>query len=288
MNYNRKQFLQLSSGSLGALTLLPLTKSFLLNDDSPKLKTFGLQLYTIRDIFEKDPRAALKQISTFGYKQIEGYERAPGIFWGMKNTEFKKYVDGLGMSFISSHCEINKDFERKADEAGAIGMKYLIYNWPYSQQPMDEYKRKAALFNKCGETCKKAGIRFAYHNYESSFQLVDGVYPHDVLMKETDAALVDHQMDIYSVVTGGQEPQTWLMKYSNRFRPFHIKNRGKGTTKKEDNCEPGTGSIDFPGILKTAKMNGMQYYIAEQEHYPNSTPLKSAAADAEYMKKLKI
>jgi len=288
MNHTRKQFLQLSSGTLGALTLSPLTKSFLLNDDPRKLKTFGLQLYTIRDIFEKDPKDALKQISTFGYKQIEGYERAPGIFWGMKNTEFKKYIDGLGMNFISSHCEIDKDFEKKADEAAAIGMKYLIYNWPYSQQPMDEYKKKAALFNKCGETCRKAGIRFAYHNYESSFQLVDGVYPHDVLMKETDSALVDHQMDIYWVVTAGQDPETWFRKYPNRFRLCHIKDRVRGTTKREDTCDLGTGSIDFPKILKTAAMNGMQYYIAEQEHYPNSTPLKSAAADAGYMKKLKI
>ena len=287
MNYSRKQFLQLSSGSLGALALSPLA-TCLSNDDSGNLKTFGLQLYTIRDIFENDPKEALKQISTFGYKQIEGYERAPGLFWGMKNTEFKKFVEGLGMNFISSHCEIDKDFEKKADEAAAIEMKYLIYNWPFSQQPMDEYKKKAALFNKCGEICKKSGIRFAYHNYESSFQLVDGVYPHDVLMKETDSSLVEHQMDIYWVVTAGQDPETWLQKYPNRFRLCHIKDRVKGTTKREDTCDLGNGSIDFPKILKTAKRNGMQYYIAEQEHYPHSTPLKSAAADAEYLKKLKI
>jgi sugar phosphate isomerase/epimerase len=270
------------------MAISPALKNLLPGEDVRKLKSFGLQLYTIRDIFEKDPRGALKQISTFGYKQIEGYERAPGIFWGMKNTEFKKYTDELGMFFISSHCDIEKDFERKADEAAAVGMKYLVYNWPYSQQPMDEYKRKAALFNTCGETCRKAGLRFAYHNYESSFQLVDGVYPHDVLMKETDSSLVDHQMDIYWVVTAGQDPETWFKKYPNRFRLCHIKDRVKGTTKREDTCDLGTGSIDFPQILKTAKKNGMEYFIAEQEHYPNSTSLKSAAADAAYMRKLKI
>jgi sugar phosphate isomerase/epimerase len=289
MKQPRREFLKVTGGLAIGAALAPLAGKWTMDEEtSGRIKTFGLQLYTIRDIFEKDPKGALKQISTFGYKQIEGYERAPGIFWGMKNTEFKKYVDGLGMNFISSHCNIEKDFERKADEAAAADMKYLIYNWPYSQQNMDEYKKKAALFNKCGENCKKAGIRFAYHNYESSFQLVDEVYPHDVLMKETDSALVDHQMDIYWVITAGQDPETWLRKYPNRFRLCHIKDRVKGTTKREDTCDLGTGSIDFPRILKTAKMNGMQYYIAEQEHYPNSTPLKSAAADAGYMKKLKI
>jgi sugar phosphate isomerase/epimerase len=206
----------------------------------------------------------------------------------MKNTEFKKFTGDLGMSFISSHCEIDKNFERKADQAAAIEMKYLIYNWPYSQQTVDEYKRKAELFNTCGEICRKAGIRFAYHNYESSFQLVDGVYPHDILMKETDSALVDHQMDIYWVVSAGQDPETWLKKYPSRFRLCHIKDRIKGATERDASCNLGTGSIDFITILKTAKQNGMQYYIAEQERYDGTTPLQAAEADAEYMKKLRI
>lgn len=284
---SRKDFLKLSAGIAGSMAFSPVLNN-LFQDEPRKLKTFGLQLYSIRDIFEKDPKEALKLIAGFGYKQLEGYERAPGIFWGMKNTEFKKYVDDLGMSFISTHCEIDSGFEKKADEAAAIGMKYLIYNWPFSQQPMDEYRKKAEAFNKCGEICRKAGIGFAYHNYQSSFQLVDGVYPHDVLMKETDSTLVHHQMDIYWVVAAGANPEEWLKKYPGRFRLCHIKDRVKGSIKEEDTCDLGTGSIDFPSILKTARKNGMQYYIAEQEHYPNSTQLKSAEANAEYMRNLRF
>ncbi|MEI2739704.1 MAG: sugar phosphate isomerase/epimerase [Chitinophagaceae bacterium] len=288
MNINRKQFLKLGGSAAGAIALSPLTRNLFTGENTSRIKTFGLQLYTVRDLFEKDPRGTLKQIAAMGYKQVEGYERAAGIFWGLTNIEFKNYMDELGMTFISSHCEIEKDFEKKAEEAAAIGMKYLIYNWPFSQQPIDEYKKKAELFNKCGEVCKKVGIHFAYHNYESSFQLVNGIYPHDLLMKETDPSLVDHQMDIYWVVSAGQDPETWLKKYPGRFRLSHIKDRVNGTTKKEDTCDLGTGSIDFPSILKTAKKNGMKYFIVEQEHYPNSTPMKSAEADAEYMRKLKI
>jgi hypothetical protein len=46
--------------------------------------------------------------------------------------------------------------------------------------------------------------------------------------------------------------------------------------------------IDFSKVLKTASETGMQYYIVEQERYDNSTPLKSAEADAAYLKKLLI
>ncbi|HET9277235.1 MAG TPA: hypothetical protein VFN95_03595, partial [Flavitalea sp.] len=90
------------------------------------LTSFGLQLYSLRDDLPKDPKGILKQVSSFGYKQIESFEGKKGIFWGMTHTDFKKYMDELGMTIVSSHCNIEKDFEKKAAQAGEIGMKYLI------------------------------------------------------------------------------------------------------------------------------------------------------------------
>ena len=84
------------------------------------LSRFGLQLYTLRDDMPKDPSAVLKQVASFGYKQIESYEGAKGMFWGMGNTGFKKYMDDLGMTIVASHCDISKDFQKKAADAAAI------------------------------------------------------------------------------------------------------------------------------------------------------------------------
>ena len=97
-------------------------------------------------------------------------------------------------------------------------------------------------------------------------------------------------MDIYWVVTAGQDPEAWLKKYPKRFTLCHVKDRGKQFPPTESNAsvDLGTGSIDFPKILKIAKENGMKYNIVEQERYDNTTPLKSAEVDAEYMKKLVI
>ncbi len=282
----RKEFLKLNAGLAGSLVLSPSLDLFL-NSGDKKLKTFGLQLYTIRDIFEKDPKAAIKQISAFGYKQLEGYERSLGLFWGMKNTEFKKYVEDLGMEFISSHCDTDKDLDRKAAEAAAIGMKYLIHAWDGNCKTIDDYKRLAETFNTQAGVCKRNGIGYAFHNHFFTFKKMEDQFPQDVLMQNTDPSLVDFEFDLYWAVSMGQDPVTWLEKYPTRFRLCHIKDRTKGTTKIEDTCDLGTGSIDFPAILKVAKKNGMQYYIAEQEHYPVSS-LKSAETDAEYMRDLKF
>ena len=58
--------------------------------------------------------------------------------------------------------------------------------------------------------------------------------------------------------------------------------------EQEASCDLGTGSIDFARVLRTATDNGMKYFIMEQERYDNSTPLKSAEAGAQYLKKLLI
>lgn len=287
MSYNRRQFLK--TGSVLASALAMGAANDLFAAQKP-LKQFGLQLYTLRDDMPKDPRGVLKQVAAFGYKQIEGYEGPQGIYWGMSNKAFKEFTDSLGITMVSTHCDINKNFEQKAAEAAEIGMKYLICPHIGAQKTLDDYKRYADKFNKCGDICKQNGIRFAYHNHGYTFTALDGVMPQDTLMQNTNPDTVDYEMDIYWVATPGEDPIAWLKKYPNRFRLCHVKDRMKAADPKEHDAsiDLGKGELNFTKILKEAKKLGMEYYIVEQERYDGTTPLKAAEADAAYMKKLSI
>ena len=79
-------------------------------------------------------------------------------------------------------------------------------------------------------------------------------------------------------------------QYPNRFRLCHVKDRKKDAplTEKDASVVVGTGSINYPKILKTAKKHGVEYYIVEQEKWEGTTPLQAAQADAKYMKSLSI
>src|SRR6186713_636124 len=251
----RNEFLKLSGGlALAGLASKSGFASF--TGEAAKLKNFGIQLWSVRDDLAKNPKEVLKQLASYGYTQIESFEGKSGMFWGMTNTEFKTYMDQLGMKIISSHCDINKDFEKKAAEAAAIGMKYLICPYKGPQEDLDAFRKFAEEFNQKGEICKKNGIRFAYHNHDYSFANMNGEMGQDVLMKNTDPGLVDFELDMYWVVAAGQDIETWLKKY--------------------------------PKILKTAKKYGMEYYIVEQEKWEGTTPMQAAQADAAYMKTLSI
>lgn len=287
----RNEFLKLTgSFALAGLATRSAYSTLSKSTGTDKIKEFGLQLYTLRDDMPKDPKGVLKKVAGFGYKQIEGYEGPQGMFWGMTPKEFKKYMDELGVNFVSSHCDIEKNFEMKASQAAEIGMKYLICPWKGPQQNIDAFKKFADEFNQKGEICKKNGLRFAYHNHDYSFTELSGEMGQDVMMKNTDPSLVDFEMDMYWVITGGQNIETWLKKYPDRFRLCHVKDRAKGVaaTEKNASCDLGTGSIDYGKILSIAKKYGMEYYIVEQEKYEGTTPLASAAACASYMKKLSI
>lgn len=286
MKYERRRFLKLAS-AIGAGFALTSCTNRLLSAHPLRSRPFGLQLYSLRDDLPKDPREILKQVASFGYKQVESFEGPKGIFWGMTNFEFKRLMDDLGMKIVSSHCDIDKNFQQKADEASAIGMRYLLAPYLGPQKQLDDYKRAAEKFNQRGEICRKAGIRFGYHNHDYSFRPVNGVFPQDIMMQNTDPALVDFEMDIYWVVTAGQDPVAWIDKYPNRFKLAHIKDRQKNvplTEKKNVSVVLGTGEIDFPAILQRAR--SIEYLIVEQEAYIGTTPLAAAKDDADYMKRI--
>lgn len=291
----RKKFIQLSGLTAGALATSSLLgqsmQSFFIDEERKRIKSFGLQLWTLRDEFFKgtDPKMLIKQVADTGYNHVESFDGPKGIFWGMKNTEFKKYLTDLGITIHSSHCNLEEGADKKINDAAEIGMKYLIYPYEGANQTEDGYKKLAEKFNKWGEASNKAGIRFAFHNHDFTFKAMNGQFMQDVLMQNTDANLVDYQMDIFWVVAAGQDPEHWLKKYPNRFRLCHVKDRSKTPDKEEgkNSTELGTGTINWRKVLKTARENGMQYYMVEQEAYPNGTPLDAIKTNAAYMKKLK-
>lgn len=303
--YQRRDFIKTTTAgiALTAITgkLLGCSSSSLFGKED--LKEFGLQLYTLRDVMPCDPKGILKQVKDMGYKQIESYEHKElGMFWGMTNIEFKKYLDEIGLTIISSHCKPDKNFDKKAADAAAIGMKYLIY--PYEGSPfkknevdyatmpktIDDFKKWAEEFNRYGEICRRNGIRYAYHNHDYTFTPLENKIPQEILLTNTDKDLVDFEMDIYWAVTAGQDPIAWLKKYPGRFKLVHIKDRKKDAlpSEREAFSIVGKGSIDFPPILKVAKQKGVKYFLIEQDQTYDIPVLEAVKENAEYLKKLKI
>ncbi|MCO6461363.1 MAG: sugar phosphate isomerase/epimerase [Saprospiraceae bacterium] len=291
MQQERRKFIKDIGLIAGGMALLPSSDIFdTVVNFSKKRTKFGLQLYTLRDDLPKDVKGVLRKVAQAGYKQIESYEGPQGMWWGMGHRGFSQYVEDLGMKVISSHCDIFKNFEQKADEAAEIGLKYLICPWLGKQSNMDKYKEAAANFNKKGEICRNKGIGFGYHNHAYSFEAVDGIFPQDIMMGETDPELVSFEMDMFWVHAAGQDIGQWLRKYEGRFKLCHIKDFSKYpvSDNSSNSVNLGKGVIDWKNVLHEASERGMEYYIVEQEAYPNTTPIQAIRDNAAYMKNLRF
>lgn len=249
---------------------------------------FGIQLYTLRDDLPADSEGVLEQLAHFGYSQIESYEGPQGMFWGKSPQAFAAFVRDLGMDLVASHCSIEDGFEQKAENAAAAGMRYLICPLIGPQPTLDDYRRYADTFNRCGEICRRNGLRFAYHNHHYTFFDVENAKPQNILMQATDPELVDFELDIFWLVAAGEDPLNWIRKYPGRFPLSHVKDRlaGAAMTSFSASTTLGRGFIDYPTILPVAYENGMRYFMVEQESYEGTTPLESSEDNAEYMRQL--
>ncbi|MGY6744677.1 MAG: sugar phosphate isomerase/epimerase family protein [Cecembia sp.] len=294
----RRKFIQMSA-VIGAGAFLPFQfcspkkqestqAEALLGAAKGILDDFGIQLYSVKENMAEDPVETIKAMASYGYTQLEGFDGGKGIFWGMSNTAFKSLVDDLGLDFIASHANTFQNLEQQAEQAGAIGMKYLICPWVGPQKSMDDFKRLAEEFNKQGEICKKHGLRFAYHNHGYTFDELEGQIPQDYLMENTDPNLVDFEMDTYWVYTAGTDPVDYIKRYPNRFVLGHVKDKSPDLPFEEPNGSTliGKGMMDFPSILRTGMDNGMKYFIVEQERFDEITPMEAAKRNAAYMKSL--
>ena len=250
---------------------------------TPSIPDFGLQLYSVRDIIGKDPKGVLKQIADLGYKKVESYAGDKGFLWGLTPKEFKAYMDELGMTIVSTHADTTKGLEKAAAEAAEAGITYLLQPYIGPQKTLDEWKKRAEEFNKRGEICQKAGVKFGYHNHDYSFKDQDGKLPQEILLDNTDKSLVHFELDLMWIVAAGQDPVAHLKKYAGRYDLCHIKDL---VSKPEPHSvDLGTGEIDFASLLKVGADTGITQFIVEQEEYPGDV-LTSIGNDAAYMKKL--
>ena len=301
MKTSRRTFLKEGAMVLAGTTVL--TKSLFATPKSNQMT--GIQLYSIRADMKKDPLGTLKQLSQMGYKYVEHAGYGDRKFYGSTPADFRKILSDLGMKMPSGHTVMGakhwdaakKDFTDSwkftVDDAATVGQQFVISPSlePDSRKTLDELKSFLDVFNKCGELCKKSGMKFGYHNHAFEFSEKFGDQTiYDIILKNTDPNLVIQQLDIGNLYNGGAKAIDIVRLYPERFASMHVKDEILSTEK--DSHEKYESTILGHGIVGTKevidlgrKSGGTFHFIIEQESYQEKTALASAKEDLEIMKK---
>jgi sugar phosphate isomerase/epimerase len=257
-----------------------------------RLDRIGVQLYSVRDQMEKDFTGTLERVARIGFKEVEfaGYYNHPP-------QEVRALIDRLGLAAPSSHIGLDllqKDLPGQIQAAKTIGHEFITI--PALMEPLmgkavgpDYWHQTAAEFNRVARALSGEGIGFAYHNHSFEFEkLPDGRTGFDVLLAETDPALVKFELDLFWATFAGQDPVAMFAKSPGRYAMWHVKDmRGVEEARRQAAASTGnamqrmmgamprlaavgTGEIDFRRVFAQASTSGLRHFFVENDAAPNT------------------
>jgi len=288
---DRRTFMQQAGAVASAALAFPLSQR-------RRRYKLGLQLFTMRAAMARDVEDTLKRIAAMGYEEVETYGfDAEGLgYYRLEGKAFRQRLTENNLTTPSGHYDLNRfmstsidDLKRYVDRciegAHAVGHEYIT--WPFldpDSRTIEKFKVAAERLNIAGGQIKKAGLQLAYHNHDFEFVEQNGQIGYDIILKETDPALVKLQMDLYWIAHGSKlTPHEWFERQPGRFVMWHVKDMHRVS---RDYTEVGNGTIDFTRIWPDASLAGMKHFFVEQGGNFTHDPFRSVADSAEYVKRV--
>lgn len=299
MNTSRRTFIKSGAALIAAAAVMP---GEVLAAKTRKKGIIGVQLYSVRDEMGKDPLGSLKKVAAMGYEYVEHANYIDRKFYGYTPQEFRKVLDDLGLKMISGHTvmgrnhwdEARNDFSDSwkytVDDAAVLGQRYVVS--PSMDNSMrskyDDFMHYMEIFNKCGELCKKQGMKFGYHNHDFEFsEKLNNEKLFDIMMRTMDPDKVVVQLDMGNLYNGGAVALDVVRQYPGRFENLHVKDEiaaSEGNDKYESTII-GKGIVNAREVIDLAtKIGGTEVYIIEQESYQGKTPMECIEEDLKIMK----
>ncbi len=288
----RRQFLARSALLGGAAWLAAGSPGRLLA--AAAQKPLGIQLYMVLKAYQDDPMGTLKTLKSIGYSEIEAIVTTTA-------QTLRDQLKEAGLACPSMHFD-SLGIDPGIEAAHVLGTQYIVSSMlpaimakmkggkGEATYTLDDAKRTAAYANQIGEKAKQAGLQYAYHNHHKEFTEVgQGQTFYDVLLKETDPALVKFELDCGWVHAGGKNPVDYFNANTGRIPLMHAKDFLPSPAPNEyPGAELGRGTVDYKPIMAAADRAGLKHCFVEQEGpFSRVSQLEAARIDYAYLRPLR-
>jgi len=229
----------------------------------------ALQLYTVRDETAKDFPGTVRKVAQMGYAGVEFAGTG-----GLDASQMRDLLAETGLRPAGSHVGLpamEEDLDGVIAYNRAIGNTFVgVPALPGDLRNPDGFRTVAAKLNEIGARFRDAGLRLYYHNHAFEFDVHGDVRGWDILLAETDPALVGIELDVYWAAFACEDPAELLRRYAGRFPLVHLKDMvGEGVERTW--AEVGEGIIDFNPIFRDSEAQGVEWYIVEQDRCQRPT-----------------
>ncbi len=224
------------------------------------MKKIGVQLYTLRRPFKDDPLATLERIRKCGYDTVE-FAAPLTLDFDVLGARMRD----IGLDCPSAHVAL-VDMTERPDAvfrmAKGLGCRYLVL--PYLEPQQRKWRSVIASLTTFAMRARDAGYRVAYHHHDFEFDRTGGDRPFDVLVAETDPALIHFELDVYWLKKGGEDPKAVIERLHGRVRLMHLKDMASDGSM----TDVGAGGLDFPALIAAANAAGAEYFFVEHDFPP--------------------
>jgi len=202
----------------------------------------------------------------YGAVEFAGYGNVPV-------PDLRATLDEYGMRTVGAHIPLSAwetQFQQTLEDVRTLGGDYAVVPWvPEAQRrTMADVQRLAEQFNQWGAQCQAHGLRFAYHNHAFEFAPLAQTTMFELLVTETDPALVNFELDVYWVQYAGHEPTEWTQRLAGRVPLLHVKDMAAGDERAD--TPVGEGLLPWNSILAAGAAAGTAWYIVEQDRPQNA------------------
>jgi len=258
----------------------------------------ALQVYSVRDVAEKNFAETMRSVKAMGYDGVE----LAGTYQ-LTVAEVKKILDEVGLELVSAHVNLDLLEDDAVLQAYAdTGIRYVAIPWLTGPQNAEELAAVIERIRNAGLRCKEKGMQLMYHNHDFEFKKIDGQYILDAYYQQISPELLQTELDTCWVNVGGENPAEYLRKYAGRTPTVHLKDfvgsksenmygligLAGSEAKADENAfqlrPVGKGKQDFPAIVAAGDEGGAQWYIVEQDEPSlGLSPLECARTSFQYL-----
>lgn len=239
---------------------------------------YGLQMYTLRQLTDKQMAKTLEQVAQMGYTGVE-----LAGFGDLTPEEMVQEVRKNGLTVISAHIgyqDLQADEDKWIRIAGELGMTRITLPWMDPERLSSaNIEATADMINGIQKTLAAAGIELSYHNHD--FEFVDGRY--ERLMELCPE--LKFELDTYWVKFAGYDPAELMAKYADRIVLVHLKDMldKDPVTHEDPNPTLMTGTVDVMSIVRQGDKMGIPWGIVEMDQ-PIGDPLEAVRMSLENLR----
>jgi len=230
----------------------------------------GLELYTVRDLFAKEPLRTLEKVAAAGYQLVE---IGPGSTSASLNADLRAAHLVAPSGYFQQPKNMD-EWKVSVEQAHGFGLNYIVIG-ENPEMNAEQWRRTAEFFNRCGEVSQQAAIQFCYHAHFHEFAPLGDTNGYEILLKNCSPGLLKMEMDIFWVIYAGADPLQYWRRYPGRFPLLHIKDIRKGVAiRHQQSPNPGgpnpfapvgQGTIDWPRIFAHVEEAGAKHIYVEQD-----------------------